>query len=178
MAYTTPSTQPTGTLITSTMYKAHLVDNIKFLHGQPTARVSRDAVQAIPNNTWTAITFDTEDWDSNTMWSSTADEKVFARTAGKYLVNFHAGYAGSTAGNYRSIGINKNSTTGPPSEVIVTAGFDFVTGSGVDLGCSEIVSLTTGQFVCGMLLHNIGVNLNTSTASGSQPRLSMLWVSS
>lgn len=177
MPYQNPSTFVAGNVLTAAQMNV-LANNDRFLHGPPTVRVSRDAAQSIPNNTWTSITFDVEDWDSNSMWSSTANERVFGGIAGKYLVTFHSGFAASTAGNYRSVGINKNSTTGPPSEATNTAGFDFVTGSGVDLSVSVLVSLTSTQFVSGMVLHNVGVNLNTSTGAGAQPRLSMLWVSS
>lgn len=179
MAYTTPSTQPTGTLITSTMYKAHLVDNIKFLHGPPTVRVARDAAYAIPASAWEEIPFDTEDWDSNLMWSSTAATKVFCRTAGKFSWACNGGFASSTVGVFRGIALRKNSTSGDPTEGGFVDNDDFPSGAAArTYACSGMVSLTTGQYVQLVMFQDTGGTLNSSTLAHNQPRLSMFWVSS
>lgn len=184
MAYTTPSTQPTGTLITSTMYKAHLVDNIKFLHGPPTVKVSAPAgssLASVGGTTWEEVSFTVEDWDTNNMWSSTAPTKVFCRTAGKYLITASGGFTeSSTAGDARGTGVRVNSTAGEPAKGLASMyEGDLLTGAAmrVPFTVSGMVSLTTGQFVQMVFFQNSGVALKLST-SHRQPVLSMIWMSS
>lgn len=177
MAYTTPSTQPTGTLITSTHYKAHLIDNIKFLHGPPTVRVRRAAAQSIASGSWEEISFDTEDWDTDTMWSSTAATKLFARTAGKYQIAVRGTFAASTAGRTRAIGARKNSTSSTPDIAVHVHDYDIPSGSLPVQSAADMVSLTTGQYVQVCMVHDVGVNHNTDTNYGGVVA-SLLWVSS
>ena len=50
------------------------------------ARVYNDANISIPDNTETAVTFNTEEWDTDTIHDpSTNPERLTAKTAGKYL---------------------------------------------------------------------------------------------
>lgn len=182
MAYTTPSTQPTGTLITSTMYKAHLVDNIKFLHGPPNCRVQRDVAQAMPTGAWDSIVWDQEDWDNNTMWSSTNPDQVFVRTAGKYLAMTSVGLTNSSGGTRRDIGIFKNSTSAATDN---DEAFRAKMGSVVDfpnadinLSVTGMFSMTTSDYLTVQVFHDVGANLNTSTSPNNRPKLAVLWVSS
>lgn len=179
MAYVTPTTRASGYKVPASVWNSDVVENVKFLHGPPTARLQRDAAQSLASGTWEEISFDTEVWDTDTMWSSTAATKVFARTAGKFLVNVGGFFASSTAGAYRGIGVRKNSTSGNPDEVSIFTSLDPQAGFGDGmLACSGIVSLTTGQYVQMVMLQNTGAGLNTSTVASVQPRLSILWVSS
>lgn len=179
MAYTTPSTQPTGTLITSTMYAAHIINNIKFLHGPPTARAHRDAAQSITSGAWNPIQFDTEEWDTNTIWSSTSNTKFFCRAAGKYLVMVFGGFANSSAGSLRGVAIQKNTTaTGSGHEAAALFATTALTAVNPRLHASMLVALTTGQFVRMEMFQDSGAGLNTSTDDTVKPRLSMIWMSS
>lgn len=177
MAYTTPSTFVAGAVLTAAQLNA-VQNNVRFLHGPPTVRVKRDAVLAVPTGGFEEVAFDTEDWDSDTMWSSTAATKVFCRTAGKYLVSAGGLLAASTGGTDRIIGIRKNSTSSDP-EFGLTAAQTEPAAGGTRRGgqVCGMVELTTGQYVQLVYFHNVGSNLNTST-DNFQPTLSMLWVSS
>ncbi len=181
MAYTTPSTQPTATVITSSMYNNHIINNIKFLHGPPTVRATRAAVQSISNNTWTAISWPTPDWDSNTMLATTGT-KMTCKTAGKYLVCVNGSFANSSAGSFRGCGIQKNTTTANTAHEAQT--FISTTAMGLfgaRMAVSQMVSLTTGQYIRVEVIQDTGGSLNTSTGgSGNNPafRMSMVWMSS
>lgn len=179
MAYTAPSTKATGTLITSTMYKAHLIDNIKFLHGPPTVRVSRDAAQSLPNNTYDTIQWDVEDWDTNGIWSSTNNDQLFVRTAGKYTAQLSVGFAASTGGTIRGVAIVKNSTAlvGTNEAFHQLIRNDQLTGIQI-VSVSGTFSMTTSDYLTGQAFQDSGGSLNTSTSQSDEPRLSMLWVSS
>ena len=53
----------------------------------PAFRVTNSSVQSIPNNTWTKVTFDTEDYDTDTAFASSTFT-VPTGEAGKYLFNW------------------------------------------------------------------------------------------
>jgi hypothetical protein len=172
MPYVAPSTLATGTLVTSTHWAIH-VNNQKFLHGPPTVQLTRAAAQNIPDTAWTGVSWDTEVWDTNTMWSSTAPTKVYARTAGKFLVTQIGSFAATTGGAFRALGIRVNTTSGDPRDAHISN----ETQSQAWVKClTSMVSLTTGQFIEAVQIQNSGAGLNTDTTF--DPRLSMIWMSS
>lgn len=176
MAYTTPSTQPTGTLITSTMYSAHIINNIKFLHGPPTAQVRRLASQTISGSAWTAISWSSKEWDTNSMFASTGT-KITCKTAGKYLATFQHAFMNSAQTGSLYMAISKN-TTGN-----VDPGIGKLTltkeANGDCFGTvSGLFSLTTGQFLEGKIWSNGSSNLLKSATGANGPKFAMLWVSS
>lgn len=181
MAYAAPSTHPTGYIVTSTDW-AIQVNNDKFFHGVPTARVVRTSVQSITNNTWTAISFSSKDWDSNNMFATTGT-KVTCKTAGKFLVCFTGVFANSSLGSLRGIAIQKNTTTagtGHEAQMIVAS--TAITAASGRLSLSQLVALTTGQFIRGEVLQDSGGGLNTSTGGSGvsvpRPTFSAIWMSS
>lgn len=60
-------------------------------------RVGRAATQSIPNTTNTLVAFDTEDFDTNGMHSTTVNNsRITIQTAGIYVVSFTGQLAGAT----------------------------------------------------------------------------------
>lgn len=179
MAYANPSTFVAAQELTAAQLNV-LANNDRFLHGRPTALVRRAAVQSLPNGSWAAIVFDTEDWDSNTIWSSTDAEKLKVRTAGKYTARAHGGIRGSTAGTLRGIAIVKNSTSFAATDVAARQldVFDIVTATTWQGAVSQMFSMTTSDYLTLHMIQNRGSTLGTSTTRDSQPTLSVLWESS
>lgn len=63
----------------------------------PACRVYHDTTQSMADNAYTVVTFNQEDFDNDTMHStSTNPTRITFTTAGVYIVNFHADLA---AGN-------------------------------------------------------------------------------
>lgn len=174
MAYANPSTFVAGNALTAAQQNV-LANNDRFLHGPPTVRVQRDAVQALTISAWTEIAWDTENWDTNTMWSSTAAHKIFARTAGKYLCTWNGGFADSTVGTLRGMGISKNSTVAGALENHVLLSQDMLSLA-PRIGGSAMVSLSSGQFIEVQMFADAAIN--TSTGDGFRPQFSMIWMSS
>ncbi len=177
MAYASPSTLPTGTLVTSTMW-AQLVNNDKFFHAPPNVRVTRLASQTVTVSAYTAIAWSSKNWDNNSMFASTGT-KLTCKTAGKFLVTANVIMQSSTTGTVRNIGIRKNSTgTGNPDQGTAGEKVNTATARAASLCISNLVSLTTGQFIEIAVFSDGSSNgLKTSTGVGS-PYCSMLWVSS
>lgn len=176
MAYTTPSTWVAGAVLTAAQLNTQLRDNVRFLHGPPTARVQGITDSTFANGAYTATIFSQEDWDSDNMWSSTANTKLICRTAGKYQVHAGVSFFGSTGGTIRGVGIRKNSTTGSPTDGIHFHRHDMIAGT-QEVTISNLVSLTTGQFIQIVGFQDSGGNLGSS-GTGGMPFCSMLWVSS
>lgn len=176
MAWTNPSTRASGYVVTAANWNQDVVANTEFLARPPSVRVRRAAALAIVENGWEEVTFDTESWDTDTMWSSTAATKVFARTAGKYLVCVTGGVDASTGGTGRGIGVRLNSTSGNPE--FACTGRESPGGAfSAWPAASGMVSLTTGQYVQLVIYQDHSTTLNTNTADG-KPTLSMIWMSS
>jgi hypothetical protein len=175
MAYANPSTFVAAQVLTAAQMNV-LANNDRFLHGPPTVRVNRDAVQSIAQSAFEEVSFDTEDWDTDTMRSSTDPTKVFARTAGKYLVSVGGLLAASTGGDDRIIGVRKNSTSGDP-ELGLSASVDEPVSVRRGGQVSGMIALTTGQYVQLVYFHNHSAGINTST-DNFKPTLSMIWMSS
>lgn len=80
------------------------------LVNRPTTRVRRDNDQQIPNNTLTALTFDIEMYDTDTLHSLVTNiNRVTFVTAGTYLVAFQGLWDPNDAGD-RLVEIRKNGT--------------------------------------------------------------------
>src|SRR5581483_3511354 len=173
MAYTTPSTFVAGNVLTAAQMNA-IQNNIRFFHGVPTASVNRNTAQSISNNTITAIQFNSEVWDSNTIWSSTASNKFFARTAGKYLATFSLQLTGSSAGTFRVAAIVKNATQYAETSTMMehTIGSTAIAAT-VALSVTGIFSMTTSDYLTAQVFQDTGGALNTSTQMRRRPKFQM-----
>lgn len=178
MAYANPSTFVAGNVLTAAQQNV-LANNDRFFHGVPSAKAYRAAQQVIPTGVWTAVTFDTERWDNDTIWSSTADERFKIRTSGKYSCHFVAGIAGSTVGTQRGVQIQVDSTANTATkEAARTLQIADLEGGAPSLAVADVFNLTSTQFVSFLIFQDSGGNLATSTALSVQPKASILWMSS
>lgn len=75
------------------------------------ARVRRSTNQTISNATMTAISFDTERWDTDTIWDAGQPTRLTCKTAGAYLITGHVCWDNNTGGTYRLATIRLNGTT-------------------------------------------------------------------
>jgi hypothetical protein len=62
-------------------------------------RVYDGSTQSISNNSRTAVAFDTENYDTDTMHdASTNNDRLIAKTAGKYIITGNIGFAANATG--------------------------------------------------------------------------------
>jgi hypothetical protein len=67
--------------------------------GDKSVRVYDGSTQSISNNSRTAVAFDTESYDTDTMHdNSTNNERLIAKTAGKYIISGNIGFAANATG--------------------------------------------------------------------------------
>lgn len=141
-------------------------------YNPPSVIARRAAAQSITNATWTLITFDTEDRDTDSMFTLGAADRLTIVTTGLYHVIFKAGFVANTAFD-RVFQICKGVTV----DVNVFARAAFKSGN-VDgtATVSADIPLVAGDTLSGQVYQNSGGALNTEANAFGHPRLSARWV--
>jgi hypothetical protein len=112
MPYSAPTSITTGQLLTASLMNTDWGGNITFLANPPACRVRRTSTQSINTVTDTAIGFDAERYDTDTMHDTvTNNTRITMTTAGLYAVGGHLEYDSSTAGTMRAIHVRVNGTS-------------------------------------------------------------------
>lgn len=93
------------------MGKIFYLDNDGVMVPSVGARVYNSASLTIPNGSWTALTFDSERYDTDTIHDTvTNNSRLTCKTAGKYVM-FGTFFFAADATERRAIGIYLNGTT-------------------------------------------------------------------
>jgi len=125
-------------------------------------RVEISTNQSIPNDTWTALSFDaiiTEEKPATTsQWSSGSPTRLICRLPGYYLVNAHVRFAANATGA-RGFNLMKN---GVGVTATIIAAFS---GRDPNFQCSAIVKLDTGDYVESLCYQNSGAALDVVSTS-------------
>lgn len=173
MAWTAPRTWVTGEVVTSSQANTHFRDNQVFLHDPPSCRVFNSASILVPNATETALTFNSERWDTDSMHStSSLTSRITFNTAGKYIVTGHVRFAGNASG-FRSVGIRFGGTTYLAANEAPTIG----AGSSHDLSVATVYAFPAASFAELVVFHDIGASLNAEAVAAISPEFAALWVS-
>lgn len=138
----------------------------------PSCRVRHTSNQSINNNTLTAVTFTTEDFDTDTMHdNSTNPTRVTITTSGKYLLIGQGTWNGTTAG-MMSLYLRKNGNT-----YIASVSQPFG-GSSKDIAqeCRTIASLTAGDYIELVALQTSGGALSLLSGADYSPVLNAVKV--
>lgn len=132
------------------------------------SRVYNDANISIANTTWTLITFNQENYDTDVIHSTTVNPgRLICKTAGKYDIKAHCAWAHNAAG-HRLCRIYLNGTTtlatGPASAPVA-------------LGCTSFVftnyEFAVNDFIEFHVYQNSGGALNVITAGVESPAFMM-----
>lgn len=133
------------------------------------ARVFHNAVQSIPNNTVTALTFNSERADTDTIHdTATNNSRLTCKTAGVYQISAHVGYASNTTG-YRVLQLTVNGTTTIASEVVTP-----VTGVPTRLTVTSLYALAVNDYVEAQAFQTSGGALNTEQVANYSPEFMMV----
>ncbi len=178
MPWVAPSTRATGYLVTAAVWNQDAVANPKFLARPPSVRVQKSTEQSIASAVWRSMSWNTEVWDTDTMWSSTAATRLDVNTAGKYLVSASIGWAASTAGVERHVGIAVGgSSTAAPAYAKQSMEADV--GTIVRrMTVTDIIRLTSTQYIRIQVYQDSGGALNVQHDTVDIASAAVLWVSS
>ena len=138
-------------------------------HSDIRVRAYNSAAISIPNNTETALTFDSERWDTDTMHSTVSNTgRLTATTAGQYVISANIGFAANATG-YRYCTIRLNGVTPIASHAAV--GFSNDTNY---FNLSTTYNLAATDYVDIVVFQNSGAALNVTSAPNASPEFGML----
>ena len=132
------------------------------------ARVYNNADLTIPNDTFTDLTFNSEDYDTDTIHSTgTNTGRLTCQTAGKYLAILNCRFDVNAAAVHSQAQILKGTVA--IAHVVVPN--DNVTM--IAFSCSVEVDLAVGEYVKSRVYQASGGNLNIDATASSTPSFSM-----
>jgi hypothetical protein len=155
------------------MLQAGVGDVLNFLLNPPGCQVRRTTAQSIPNNTVTAISFDTEDFDSDTMHDPASNPtRLTCQTPGRYLAVGSIPYDTGTTGN-REARLAKNGSDISGGRALIAA-----PGGAALLIVTPVieVSLVAGDFLELRALQTNGGALTTTAVNSVFPMFRARWV--
>lgn len=176
-----------GDALTASVLNSQIRDAMKFALNPPRARLRNSAAQSIANNSWVALTMNTEDADTDAGHSGTNPHYV-CQTAGTYLVTAGVMFATVSTGAGLPTGqrgirlttsVNSGSAWASAGSVMTPS--TYASGSAVGaipLQVTRQVQLNVGDWVRAEAFQSTGAALATTVGVGDVSHLELLWVSS
>lgn len=164
-----------GLITTASVQTASIVDGAVTpdkLSAQPAARVFHNAAQTLTTGAITALLFNSERFDNDTLHDTvTNTSRLTAGRAGIYAITSHVTFAGNTTGG-RAVAIRLNGTTEIAKDEQLANG-----SNTTSMTVTTYYKLNAGDYVEVTGQQNSGGNLNVNTAGNSSPEFSMVWQS-
>ena len=179
MAWTTPRDWTDTETVTAAIQNLHIRDNLAYLKTievahpliSPSARVYNDAAISIDHNTVTALTFNSERWDTNTIHSVLLNTgRLTCATAGIYSIFGHVRFAEHNTGN-RILAIRLNG-----SDVYSNHRQDAVQGAQTPMSISTHISLAASDYVELTVYQTSGGALNIESSDMLTPEFGMTYL--
>lgn len=133
-------------------------DNEEFLIDPPACSVYNNAAQSVADNTGTDLTANSENFDNNSMHSTSSNTaRITAQTAGRYLVFAQVVFAADADGR-RALLFRVNNTTNYDVQAIPSVGaVNSMAVSGV-----RALTLAAGDYVTCRVVHTAGAALDVT----------------
>ncbi|MDA8113162.1 MAG: hypothetical protein M0Z43_00330, partial [Acidithiobacillus sp.] len=128
-------------------------------------RVIKGAAQTIPNNTWTAIQFDAEYFDTDTMHDNVNNTRITIKTAGYYMVGGCVEWVSNTTG-MRIMAIRRNNAQHLVDAVHNSDQYGAAPGA-----LSTVHYMAVNDYIELLVYQASGGNLNTATLYDYSPVL-------
>lgn len=178
MAYTAPPTVATGDVHTAALWNTYIRDDISFLAAPPMCRVRATTSHALAAATYTFVPhFGTEDFDTNTMHSTTSTgirRRITIKTKGKYYVSACADL-GPLASTSHILAIERNSTAAGTQAKWLA--YDLGAAGANRMLADTIYSFSTGDYiVCSARTNTTGTVIGTTAPD--RVVFSAMWQSS
>jgi hypothetical protein len=171
LTYTTPLDVVTDELITAARMNAQIMANIRNLINPPTCRVYRSTNQSITTATSTAITFNSERFDTDAMHDVvTNTDRITINTAGLYVISGNVTFDTSATG-IRELTIELNGTTAIARLSVGNRSDNYNIAS---VTCAYKLAAT--DFVKLVVYQTSGGALNVLSQANFSPEFSAVWV--
>jgi len=133
------------------------------------ASVYRDSAFSVPNDAWTAIPFNLEHWDTDTMHDTvTNSERLTCKAAGVYISIGNVSWAANNVGN-RMLGIRKNN-----SDWVALVNDQALSSGGKILLVATVMEMAVNEYVELMVWQNRGGNLDVIFSAGNSPEFMLV----
>lgn len=174
----TVHTVAVGDKITAADENTYVRDAVSYLLNPPRIHAYAGSTQTLTTATITVLTFDTENWDTDGMHSTSSNtSRLVVVTTGLYACNFGVTFA-TNATSWRYLNIRKNAAGASGGGTSVYQGFTSgLAVSNNNITASFDVSLNAGDYLEVFASQNSGGNL--ATVAGSLATFGqMRWVAS
>lgn len=170
MAWTAPKAWVDQDLVTADDLNEQLSGNLEYLYGAlPAARVYNSGSISIPDGTTTALTFDTERYDNDSIYDNAPyPSRLTCKTAGKYLIACHVVFYTNTSG-YRKVQIRVNGATNIAMQTAIPG----AGSNDTSLSVATIYDLAVNDYVEVMVVQNSGGALSVRYLGNYSPEFSM-----
>lgn len=171
MPYSSPASQSTGTVAPVSWANA-VKAGLDYLANPPACRVYNNAVQSLANATETALTFNSERWDTDAMHSTSVNtSRITFNTAGLYVISGHVSFAGNVTG-HREVQIKLNAATylavlNVPAVAAVSNPY---------ISIATTYKFAVADYVELRCYQNSGGALNTAVLAATSPEFTATWV--
>lgn len=161
-----------GTGIVPGTALTQLADALAFAMAPPKVKAYQTVAQSLANGTLTAITFDTTEFDTHTMWSSGSPTRVTIQYPGYYFLSGGVcTVVNDTSYRYARIAVNGTTITDGNTAV------DPVPSVSTRVPArATITYLDIDDYVELYAQHAIGGPLNTAVAVGDASNLTVAWM--
>ena len=183
MAWVNPSTRAVGAVVTASIWNQDVVANSEFLAKPPSCSLLRTTeLSQAAGGGWRSIAWQSEQWDTDTMWSSTAATRIDINTPGKYEVQALITWTTNASAQGRAMGIYAGavgSSTVAPNQAEHNWNGPALAGFNPTNMLVATLSLTSTSTIRIQTAHNStsAITIRHTTA-GQKPRVSVRWVSS
>jgi hypothetical protein len=99
-------------LVNAQLMNDHIRDSFDFLYSPPAARVYNGSDISVSHSSATALTFDSERFDNDTIHDTvTNPSRLTCKTAGRYLITGHVSFQTANATGVRELWVRLNGAT-------------------------------------------------------------------
>lgn len=165
MTWTTPQHVSSGTA-SSSQFNDEVADNLQHLYDETLqkeigCRLTRGSFKSIANSTVTAVDWDGERFDDDTMHSTSSNTtRITFTTAGTYAIGGVGRFATNATGK-RQVNIRLNGAT-----VIAASSCNAVSGSPTFVSVSSVWRFSAADYIEFEVEQNSGGALNLETGNG------------
>jgi len=169
--YTTVADKSVGDVFTEAMWDDYIKTNVNNLIVPPSCRVYKAAAQSINSGSDTAIQFDSERWDTDSMHDTVTNKtRITANTAGIYVITGHAMFAANATG-IRAIYIRLNGSTRIAQQLMPSNS----AGTDTALSVATVYELAAADYVELMAVQTSGGALNVLQGGNYTPEFGAMW---
>jgi hypothetical protein len=159
---------------------AVIEQGVEDAHKMPCARAYHSAVQTVASSTWTALAFNSERFDTDTIHdTATNNSRLTCKTAGVYLIGGHCQLDSVAGGTQRLIDIILNGTSAISGGGLIASAFPpDPSAPDAFLNTVTIYKLAVNDYVELRVFHDIGSTRNVNASLDWSPEFWMTRIAS